>query len=74
MNITELLYKRVLITEKAGYTGNRIEEVKILEIAPSENWVKLMNMHGKKYWKPITELSLIEVLIDLKSGKKTTSE
>lgn len=69
MNITELLGKRALITEKAGYRGNNITEIKVLEIAPSGNWVKLMNMHGNKYWKPVQELALIEVLTDLTSEK-----
>lgn len=69
MNITELIGKRVLITENEGYRGSKVTEIKILEIAPSGNWVKLMNMHGNKYWKPVQDLALVEVLKDLKPGK-----
>lgn len=69
MNITELLGKRVLITEKEGYRGTKVSEIKILEISPSGNWVKLMNMYGNKYWKPVQDLALVEVLKDLKADK-----
>ena len=69
MNITELIGKRVLMTEKERFGRQDITEIKILEISPSGNWVKLMNMHGNKYWRPVTNLALIEVLIDLKAGK-----
>ena len=69
MDIKELLYKRALITEKERYSNNKITEVKFLELSPSGNWVKIINMHGTKYWKPVTEISLIEVLIELKSAR-----
>ena len=63
MIITELLNQRVLISSKESRWGdNAIQEVKVLEISPSQNWVKLMNEHGRKYWKPITDVSVVEVL------------
>lgn len=62
MKITELLNERVLITAKERFGTNTVCEVKVLEISPSENWVKLMNIHGLKYWKPIADISLVEVL------------
>jgi len=70
MNITNLIGKRALITEQDNYgRATRVTEIKFLELAPSGNWVKLGNMNGHKYWKPVTEISLIEVLIDLRAGK-----
>ena len=70
MNITEVLHKRVLINVIERYYGNKITEVKFLEISPSGNWVKIMNMNGNKYWKPVTEISIVEVLKDLKPKKQ----
>tara|TARA_R110000765_G_scaffold417475_1_gene520068 strand:- start:313 stop:531 length:219 start_codon:yes stop_codon:yes gene_type:complete len=69
MIIEELLGKRCLIKETARFGNSGVNEVKVLEIAPSRNWVKLMNSYGNKYWKPTSEIQVIEVLIDLKTGK-----
>lgn len=69
MNITELIGCRVLISEKGRYNSSSIGEVKIMEVSPSGNWVKLMDIYGKKYWKPVTDVSLVEVLKDLKPEK-----
>ena len=75
MNITNLIGKRALVTEPDAYgRGTKVSEIKFLELAPSGNWVKLINMHGNKYWKPVTEISLIEVLLDLRAGKPTQIE
>ncbi|MCB0446399.1 MAG: hypothetical protein KDD03_02615 [Gelidibacter sp.] len=69
MSIHKLLGQRCLINEKGTYHTFNVLEVKIIEISPSGNWVKLLNMYGKKYWKTISDISVIEVLKDLKSGK-----
>jgi len=69
MTIEDLLHKRCLIKETARFGNSNVQEVKVLEIAPSRNWVKVMNMYGNKYWKPTAEIQVIEVLIDLKTGK-----
>lgn len=70
MVITELLNKRVLISKKEGYGNPTVEEVKVLEVSPSGNWVKLMNINGNKYWRPVVNIALIETLIDLEVGKR----
>ena len=71
MNINTLIGKRALITStKAAYSADKIQEIKFIELAPSGNWVKIMDGCGKKYWKPVTEISLIEVLKDLTNGTK----
>ena len=71
MIITELINKRILIKQHTRtYGGNEnIEEVKVLEVSPSNNWTKLMNSNGNKYWRKTQDISLIEVLIDLTNGK-----
>jgi len=69
MKLDEILYKRCLIRQATSWGGGNIIEVKILEISPTKNWVKLMNTHGNKYWRASAELDLVEVLIDLKDGK-----
>lgn len=74
MNVTELLGKRALITEKDGYRGSKVMETKFLEVSPSGNWVKLMTMYGNKYWKPVTDLAVVEVLHDLRANEPLTKE
>ena len=64
MNINELLHKRVLVAAKQGY-GNKaqtVEELKVLEVSPSGDWVKVQNMTGQKFWKHHSDFTPIEVL------------
>jgi len=70
MNITDLLRKRCLLKLDVGpYKSQTVAEFKVLEISPSGNWVKLMNIHGNKFWRSVTEISFVEELIDLKADK-----
>lgn len=71
MNIHELLHKRILVSEKErGYSSKQtLEEIKILEISPSGNWVKIQNMNGNKYWKHSSDIVPIEVLSSLDMDK-----
>lgn len=64
MNVNELLHKRLLVAEKgSGYTsGQTISEIKILEVSPSGNWVKIQSQHGNKFWKSVSDIVPIEIL------------
>ena len=65
MELIELLHKRVLVAEKDTYynqSSKTVKEIKILEISPSGNWVKIMNDVGKKYWLHYSDITPIEVL------------
>lgn len=64
MKISELLHKRILVSQKGdGYASpQRVEEIKVLEIAPSGNWVKIQNQYGNKFWKSASDIILIEIL------------
>lgn len=64
MNLSELLHKRILIAEKTNNFNGKttVEEIKILEVSPSGNWVKVQNMNGNKYWKHYSDIVPIEVL------------
>lgn len=62
LDVREFINKRCLMT----LTKNPFEDVKeykILEVAPSGDWVKLMH-DGKRFWKLRTNLILVEVLED----------
>ena len=70
MNITELLGKRCLLQVNAGrFSSQKVDEYKVLEIAPSGNWVKLQSIYGNKFWRPVAEVSFVEELKDLRAGK-----
>lgn len=64
MHWEDLLGKRVLVRLKHayGFTAGQAEEMKVLEVSPSGNFVKLQNGNGMKFWRPIVEVSLVEVL------------
>ena len=61
----EILHKRVLVVAKGVGSRNEIEELKILEISPTENWVKVQNLVGKKYWTHYSNITVVEVLNNL---------
>ena len=64
MQFKDLLHKRILVSRKARSYGTEqiVEELKILEIAPSGNWIKVMDMNARKYWKHYSDITPIEVL------------
>jgi len=63
-NIQDLLHKRILVaTKDTGYRqSSTVEEVKILEISPSGNWIKIQNQNGAKIWKSAADVVPIEIL------------
>lgn len=58
----ELLHKRILVVARGIGSNKEIEELKVLEISPAKNWVKVMNLDGKKYWTHSSNITVIEVL------------
>lgn len=68
VSVVKLVGTRCLL-KLAGSWGGSVEEYKVLELSPSKNWVKLMNMYGNKFWKPIQDVSLVEELYDLRTHK-----
>lgn len=70
MTIRELKGKRVLgrLTSNTRYATGVVEELKILEIAPSGNYIKLQNIYGNKFWKLVTEFQYLETLIEFNLG------
>ena len=67
MNINELVGKRVLLKLGVGtYRGSEVTEYRILEVSPSGVWVKVMNLYGNKFWKPLAEIAFIEELREIK--------
>jgi hypothetical protein len=69
--MNNLVGKRVLlkINHNKFYMGGDVQEYKVLEISESGNWVKLMNINGNKFWKAVSDVSFVEELKDLNSGK-----
>ena len=69
MNVNEILGKRCLmrIGVKDRYASKKVDEYKILEISPSGNWAKLMNIYGSKFWTEVTNIALVEVLTILET-------
>jgi len=70
MNIQELLHKRVLVAEKENSyraSNKTVKEIKILEVSPSGNWVKIQNDTGNKYWLHYSDITPVEVLSSLET-------
>jgi len=65
VELKDLLNRRILTGEKNQYfdkTKVLCQEFKVLEISPSNEWIKLQNLDGRKFWKSTKEIVLLEVL------------
>jgi len=74
MDIKNFVGKRCLLKiSNGGYSNHgNVDEYKVLELSPSGNWVKVMNLYGNKFWRLVTEISFLEELIDFKLDKPTS--
>jgi len=72
MNVIELVGQRcLLLVSGLRYSRqNEVQEYRVLEASPSGNWIRLMNAFGNKFWKPVGEVSVVEVLQDLVPCKR----
>ncbi len=67
MNIIHLIGKRALIKDSSWSPAkNNVHEVKFLETSSNEQWVKLQGDNGNKYWRPITDISVVDVLKEIR--------
>lgn len=77
MNLNEVLGKRVLVAEKLyglSSQNRNVKELKILELSPSGNWVRVMNDNGGKHWLHYLDINIIEVLSSLEPNPNKTSK
>lgn len=70
-SVNDFVGKRILakVAKEGRFYNSVVEEIKITEVSPSENWVKVQNMNGGKFWVSISEIAFVEVLKSLKDGK-----
>lgn len=68
--IKDLVHKRVLVVENAriGSRDQVVQEVLIMEVSPSGNFTKIRDMNGRKYWKHTSDVTPIEVLLNLETS------
>ena len=71
MNVNELVGKRCLLQlgGTSQWQRKEVTEYRVLEVSPSGNWVKMMNLFGNKFWRPVAEVALIEILVELKAER-----
>lgn len=65
--------RRCLFPNKNHYTrvsNGGVYECKVLELSPSGRWVKLMDMNGRRFWKPAHEMDVLEALGPVPKPKK----
>lgn len=39
-----------------------VREYKVLEASPSGAWIKLMDEYGSRFWRPIGDVKVVEIL------------
>lgn len=72
MDVRQLVGKRMLAkidSARRYYGSTAIDEYRVLEVSPSGQWVKLMGIHGNKFWRAVSEVGFVEQLIDLRAEK-----
>lgn len=70
LDARDLVGQRVLAVVKTSLYETRrelVEEYRVLEVSPKGLWVKLMTVHGKKFWQALTVVMLVEVLTPLEA-------
>ena len=66
MNFNELVGSRCLLKLGERFIAeSAVDEYKVLELSPTGQWVKLMNLNGKKFWRAVVSVSYVETLKDL---------
>lgn len=66
IHISEILHKRILVTTKeSSYRYSPVTELKVLEASPSGDFLKVMDMDGRKFWKSTCDITLVEILHSL---------
>jgi hypothetical protein len=68
-----LLGKRILARLVSGYRTaySQVREYRLLEVSPSGLWTKLMDDNGRKFWVSTTDVSMVELLVDLRAERMT---
>jgi hypothetical protein len=74
MDIRKLVGERILVKCDNRYGMSDVTEVRVLEVSPSGQWAKLMNINGLKFWKPVTSISLVEMLTELHGEPKPAED
>ena len=71
VKVKDLLHKRILVAKKNNdySVKGKVEELKILEISPSGNWLKAQNTNGYKYWVHYSDIVPIEILAFVSNDK-----
>jgi hypothetical protein len=75
MTAAELVGKRALVklnTATWSGAGGTLEEVRVLEVSPSGNFVRLMTAFGRKVWRPCLEVAVLEELKTLEPSPAST--
>jgi hypothetical protein len=72
--LDDIVGKRCLLKVSGSYGSGTVDEYKVLEIAPSGTWIKLMNINGRKFWKAIMDVVLVEELLPLDRPKMDKGE
>jgi hypothetical protein len=64
INFKTFLNRRILIE-----SYKKPMEVKVLEVSPSCDYVKVQNLNGHKEWLETKGMEVLEVLVELIEGK-----
>ena len=70
MFIGDLIGKRCLLrVSTSRYGSPDVTEYKVLELSANGNWVKLANLHGNRFWKPVADVAFVDMLVDLRADR-----
>jgi hypothetical protein len=63
--------KRLLLkVSRSRYcSDSTVTEYRLLEVAPSGNWVKLRDLNGRQFWVAYADVGFVEELRDLRAER-----
>ena len=66
-----MIHKRVLVAEGTSYNRPAlVTEFLLMEVSPSGNYVKVRDFDGRRFWKIVSDVRIIEILDFEKEAKK----
>ncbi len=58
-----LVGHRILAATQKSYNGTSVNELRVLELSPSGEWLKTMDLYGRRTWTQTATMACVEVLL-----------
>lgn len=72
LEFKDCIGKRLLVKRANAWFTDHPSEVKVIEISPSGEYIKLLMPDGHKYWYDVGNYMIMEILPEVKENRRST--